>query len=296
MPGVKRFDRCLRLARPLWVAFVAAGCNGASERLFRDAPEQALESLGAGGISSGSPDAAPEPELSPDAAREPELSPDAAISSAGSGTLASRKDAGAAEPLPPVPMNFVLDDFEDGDGQLSSEGFSGRWRTYSDGTATVTPAVNAPIVPEAGALHVNGTGFTSWGVGASVDLDDASGRRTPVDLSKYRGLSFRARGVGSVEVELVLPATTGTQEIGGTCAGTSCFGHYSARLTLSADYTEQTLQFTAFQQPDWALTAERDLTQVLAINFLSRVNGAPANIDLWLDEVSLLPLSLNPVE
>src|SRR5688572_12029334 len=108
MPGTKRFDRHLTFARPLWVAFVVAGCNGASERLFRDAPEQALESLGAGGTSSGSPDAAPEPELSPDAAPEPEPSPDAAVSSAGSGTLPSQKDAGAAEPLPPVPMKFVL--------------------------------------------------------------------------------------------------------------------------------------------------------------------------------------------
>jgi endoglucanase len=93
-----------------------------------------------------------------------------------------------------------------------------------------------------------------------------------------------------VEVELVLPATTGTAEVGGTCsAGTGCFGHYSASLTLSADYTEQTLPFSAFQQPEWALDAERDLTQVLAINFLSRADGAPVSIDLWLDQVSLTP-------
>jgi endoglucanase len=148
------------------------------------------------------------------------------------------------------------------------------------------------MIPEAGALRVNGTGFSMWGVGLSVNLDESSGQRVPVDLSEYRGLKLRAKGTGSVEVELVLPATTGTAEAGGTCTGgTGCFGHYSAVLTLSAEYTEQTLPFSAFQQPDWALDAERDLTQVLAINFLSRAaaGAAPVNIDLWLEQVSLTP-------
>jgi len=116
-------------------------------------------------------------------------------------------------PEAPLPMDFVLDDFEDGDGDLSSEGFAGSWRTYSDGTGTVTPAVDSPIVPVDGAVHVSGSGFSTWGVGLSIDLDTSSGQRQPADLSAYRGLSVRARGTGSIDVELVLPATTGTDEV-----------------------------------------------------------------------------------
>jgi endoglucanase len=195
---------------------------------------------------------------------------------------------GPVTPEVPAPMDFVLENFDDGDGQLSSEGFAGNWRTYSDGTGSVTPAVDTPIVPVDGAVHVSGSGFSTWGVGLSVDLDTASGTRQPADLSDYRGLKIRARGTGSIDVELVLPATTGTDEVGGTCAAAmGCFGHYAATLALNAEYAEQTLQFSAFRQPDWAASAPLDLENVLAINFLSRSNGGAASIDLYIDSVAL---------
>jgi endoglucanase len=199
--------------------------------------------------------------------------------------------------MPPAPMNFVLEDFADGDGRLSSSGFNGRWRVYSDGTGQVTPAVDADIVPMDGAVHVMGSNFSTWGVGLSVDLNNPSGTltgRQAVDLSKYRGLSVRAHGTGTITVELVTPATTGTEE-GGTCTGDGCFGHYAAELTLGADYADKELPFSAFAQPSWGQPVSRDLTQVLSINFLSRVDGGPAGIDLWLDGVSLLaPLAAPP--
>jgi endoglucanase len=196
-------------------------------------------------------------------------------------------------PEVPEPMDVVLDDFDDNDGRfasMSSSGaaFSGAWRTYSDGTSTVTPPADAPIVPVDGAIHVAGSNFSTWGVGLSADLDTSAGARRPVDLSGYRGLKIRAQGSGSIDVELVLPATTGTAEVGGTCsAGQACFGHYAATLPLSEDDSEQTLAFSAFRQPDWATPSPLDLSHVLAINFLSRVSSGPVSIDLSLDAVSL---------
>jgi endoglucanase len=188
----------------------------------------------------------------------------------------------------PAPMDFVLENFDDGDGELSSTGFSGSWRTYSDGTGAVTPAADTPVIPVDGAVHVTGSGFATWGVGLGVDLDTSGGPRRPVDLGDYRGLTIRARGTGSIDVELVIPATTGTDEVGGTCtAGMGCFGHYAATLALGAEYAEQTLLFSSFRQPEWAASSPLDLSQVLAINFLSRVGDGPASIDLWLDSLSL---------
>lgn len=196
--------------------------------------------------------------------------------------------AGAGSPAAPLPMDVLLDDFGDGDAVLSSAGFAGRWRTYSDGTSMVTPPVDADITPSEGAVRVTGSGFSDWGVGLTVDLNNPSGQRLPADLSAYRGLKLDVRGTGSVEIEIVTPATTGVDEAGGTCAAAEgCFGHYSASLVLSAEYSEQVVQFSQLRQPDWALAAPLDLTKVLAINFLSRVGTGPASIDLWVDSVSL---------
>jgi endoglucanase len=203
---------------------------------------------------------------------------------------APAEPSGVSE-APPLPRNFLLEDFADGDGKLSSTGFNGRWRTYSDGTGQVTPAVDAEIVPVDGAVHVTGANFSTWGVGLSVDLNNPLGQlstRQAVDLGKYRGLSLRARGTGTIVVELVTPATTGTTE-GGTCTGDSgCFGHYAADLALGADYADKELAFTSFAQPSWGQPVPLDLSKLLSINFLSRVSGGPVSIDLFLDAVSLL--------
>lgn len=191
---------------------------------------------------------------------------------------------------PPLPMNVVLEDFADGDAKLSSTGFNGRWHTYSDGTGQVTPAVNADIVPVDGAVHVTGSNFSTWGVGLSVDLNNPLAQlttRQAVDFSKYRGLSLRAHGTGTIVVELVTPATTGTVE-GGSCAGDGCFGHYSAELALGAEYADKDLAFSSFTQPSWGQPVALDLSKVLSLNLLSRVNGGPVSIDLFLDGVSLL--------
>jgi endoglucanase len=198
---------------------------------------------------------------------------------------------GAAPPAPPA--DVTLDDFSDGDGRLSTGGFAGVWRTYSDGTGTVTPNVDTEVVPTDGAIHVVGSGFATWGVGLTVDLNNASGAATgrqTASLDAFRGLSLRARGTGSLAIEIVTPATTGTAEAGGTCtAAEGCFGHYAGTLNLSAEYTEQVIEFASLRQPVWAASAPLDLSQVLAINFLSRrADGdAPVGIDLWVDSVAL---------
>jgi endoglucanase len=267
MFDVKRFDVTLGLSTLAAVALTAGACSAppaaAGDAMVAvDAPEPGA---GAPVATPAAPDSPP-----PSSAQE---------APAGAPSTATPE---------PAPMDFVLENFDDNDGELSSAGFSGSWRTYSDGTGTVTPAVDTPVIPVDGALHVTGNGFATWGVGLSIDLDTSAGPRQPVDLGAYRGLTIRAKGTGSIDVELVTPATTGTGEVGGTCtAASGCFGHYAASLALGADYAEQTLLFSAFRQPDWAASSPLDLKQVLAINFLSRVNGGPVSIDLWVDSVSL---------
>lgn len=252
--------------RRWWIVALATACG---------APASTPEGV------SASADAPEAPVTAPFEPSAPAATPDPAL------------PAGAPSAEPPVveappPMDFMLDDFEDGDGEVQAEGFNGRWRTYSDGTGTVTPPPDAPIVPTAGAVQVTGAGFSTWGVGLAVDLDISGAARTPVDLSAHRGLTIVAKGTGTLDVELVLPATTGTTESGGTCmADQGCFGHYATTLTLGAEYAEHVLAFADFRQPDWASDAPLDVSGVLAINFLSRASGSPVGIDLSLDAVAL---------
>ena len=262
-----------RSERRWWIVALATACGA-------PAPTAESTSTTAGNEMTGSPS-------DPGA-------PSAPVAMPGSMPAGSPS---AAPPVveAPLPMDVMLDDFEDGDGEVTGEGVAGRWRTYSDGTGTVTPLPGEPIVVTEGAVHVAGSNFSTWGVGLAVDLDLSTEERRPVDLGAYRGLTIVAKGTGSIDVELVLPATTGTAESGGTCTAESgCFGHYSATLTLGADYEGHTLAFSEFQQPDWALAAPLDVGGVLAINFLSRANGGPVGIDLWVDSVALaapLPVS-----
>jgi endoglucanase len=277
MKDAKQMNVTHRLLVTAALAASLGGCGGSTETSGELTSE--VPALGLGGAGATPGGAAGAGFTPPVASPEP-------------GLLAP-----APVPEAPLPMDVVLDDFDDNDGTASGAGLSGSWRTYSDGTGMVTPAVGSPILPVNGELQVTGSGFATWGVGLSIDLDTSSGARQAADLSAYRGLTIRAKGTGTIDVELVLPGTTGTDEVGGTCTGEGCFGHYAAALVLGAEYEEQTLAFSSFQQPSWAAAAELDPGAVLAINFLSRANGAPVGIDLSLDSVSLaapLPASPNP--
>jgi endoglucanase len=183
---------------------------------------------------------------------------------------------------------LVLDELTDGDGQFTASGINGRWSTYSDGTSAITPPAMSAIVPTDGAIHVTGTGFADWGAGLGLDLS-GEGAATSVDLSRYVSLKVRAKGTGTITVEVATPLTTGSDE-GGECTGDGCFGHYASTITLSADYKDHVVTFASMSQPSWGKTANRELTRVMGFNFLSRAeDGQSANIDLWVDRVALVP-------
>src|SRR5688500_9176254 len=115
MSGTKPFNRRFTLAAAACAALSVAGCNSPPEACSLQVPGQGIESFaaapGAGGtgnsVTNGTAGTAP--------------------SAAGSGTVTSQGGTGAVVPLPPAAMDFVLEDFEDGDGELSAEGFSGGW-------------------------------------------------------------------------------------------------------------------------------------------------------------------------
>ena len=194
--------------------------------------------------------------------------------SSGVGSLAPENGGGVD-----ASGELLLDDLSDGDAKFSAAGINGEWFTYSDGTALVTPPDHTGLLVSDGETHVSGQGFSDWGVGLSAYLRSA-------DLTRYCALKLTARGSGSIVLELATPATSPASE-GGTCLGNGCFGHFATSLQLGSEYQEFAIDFARLAQPSWAQPAQLSLAGVISFNFVSKVAGAPAAIDLWVDRLAL---------
>jgi hypothetical protein len=119
-----------------------------------------------------------------------------------------------------------------------------------------------------------------WGAGLSAYFQS-------VDLTAFDGFRLRARGTGSIIVELATPATSPAGE-GGTCVGTGCFGHFATSIQLSPDSTDYDIPFTTLAQPSWAQPAQLALDGVISLNLVAKGSAAaPAAIDLWVDRLAL---------
>lgn len=190
----------------------------------------------------------------------------------------------ASGTVPPATIDangeLLLDDLSDGDARFAAGSIAGEWFTYSDGTSPITPADHTGLVVVAGETHVAGQGFSDWGAGLSAYFRVA-------DLSQFGRLVLRARGSGTIVVELATPGTSPADE-GGTCVGTGCFGHFATTLTLTDAYQDFDLPFATMTQPSWAQPVALSLSQVISINFVAKAApGAPTNIDLWIDRLAL---------
>lgn len=175
---------------------------------------------------------------------------------------------------------LLLDDLSDSDGRFVAGSLAGEWFTYSDGTSPITPPDHTGLAVVEGEAHVAGQGFSDWGAGLSAYFRSA-------DLSPFGRLVLRARGSGTIVVELATPGTSPAEE-GGTCVGTGCFGHFAASLTLTDAYQDFELPFATMTQPSWAQPVALSLAQVISINFVSKATpGAPSDIDLWIDRLAL---------
>jgi expansin (peptidoglycan-binding protein) len=188
----------------------------------------------------------------------------------------------------------LIDDLEDGDALIvPQQGRSGRWTTYNDGTGQQTPAQGAIADPESGgangsayAMHTTGSGFTDWGAGLQVDLnnstDGAGSGRAAFDASAYDGIRFWARGSGLVRVELSTRATATTDE-GGTCSD-NCLDNHGQEITLADSWTEYSVSFSTVVQQGWGLAADFSAADLLAIAFRVNVPDS-ANFDIWVDDL-----------
>jgi expansin (peptidoglycan-binding protein) len=199
----------------------------------------------------------------------------------------------------------LIDDFEDGDSAiLALEGRAGHWGTYNDGTGTQSPEAGSGITPETGgadgtlyAVHTEGSGFSDWGAGLQVDLNNSGGgasARLPFDASTYAGISFYARGSGNVRVELLTKAIA-EATLGGTCSA-DCNDAHGALIDIGAEWQSFTIAFAQVAQEGWGGAADFLASELLGINFkMTKTDEAtPADFDFWIDELTFVAAGAVP--
>jgi hypothetical protein len=174
---------------------------------------------------------------------------------------------------------LLLDDLTDADARFTVNGISGEWFTYSDGTSPITPPDHTGLPVTDGAAHVSGAGFNDWGAGVSAYF-------TSADLSAFDAIDVRLRGSGVIVAELATPATSPPEE-GGTCTGEGCFGYFALSIPLTDAYQDISIRFADLAQPSWAQPAQLVLDGVISLNLTTKVAGAPASIDVWIDRLAL---------
>jgi len=194
---------------------------------------------------------------------------------------ASMTSSGPAEGSGVIDENgeLVLDELSDSDARFAAGNVSGEWFTYSDGTSAIVPADHTGLATLDGEAHVSGAGFSDWGAGLSAYFKS-------VDLTAFDGVQLRARGTGSIVIELAIPATSPPGE-GGTCLGNGCFGHFATSIQLAEAYQDFAIPFASLAQPGWAQRAELALDGVISLNLVAKVAGGPASLDLWVDRLAL---------
>jgi len=185
-----------------------------------------------------------------------------------------------------------LDDFEDGDTQLSKlGGRDGHWFAMKDafGSTVSILADDGGADGSELAMHVKGTttagqGGDNWGAGVGVNLVSQG---LFFDASKYAGIAFKAKAGprSSRRIRFKL-GDVNTHPDAGVC--TQCWNHFGADLTLTGHFRTYELLFAdAQQEPGWGAPRPSTLTPGKLVS-LDWAVGPGQTFDLWLDDLVFL--------
>ena len=197
----------------------------------------------------------------------------------------------------------LIDDFEKPANGVAHACVHGYWYTYNDGSAGVqTPAVNAWMntaitdrPPSTYAAHSTAMGFTgdtqvpkNLFAGIGLDFNPAvppATLKSTVDASAFHGITFFAKGSGTVYVEIPTPVTD--PALGCTIM---CYDVSFKAITLTATWTSYTILWSGFAQTG---TVKETLNgkNIGGIKFESKAQApaAFAPYDLWIDDLKFAP-------
>ncbi len=190
----------------------------------------------------------------------------------------------------PACKNGLLDDLEDGDGQvIKQEGRDGYWFTFAD-TEGSTIEPRGEYKPAPGGA--NGSKFAGHASGKmapkGVSLYAGVGfaitnPKSPYDFKNAKGVQFWAKGPGRVRFKT---PDVNTSPEGDRCS--DCYNDFGVDITLQDSWQRYTVPFEKMaQQPGWGDRAPAvDSHHVFAVQW--QFSTADAAYDLWFDDVTLV--------
>jgi endoglucanase len=186
--------------------------------------------------------------------------------------------------------NGLIDNLEDGESQIvKQEEREGYWFTSADPEgSTILP--KGDFKPDPGgqggskyAAHMHGKMARS-GKALYVVLGFAFlNPKGNYDASKYKGISFWAKGPGKVRFQV---PDVDTSPEGDKC--TDCYNHFGVDLFLTDQWTRYTIPFDRLaMQPGWGDPAPEVDTKAL-FGLQWQFNTAGADYDIWVDDVEFV--------
>jgi len=168
------------------------------------------------------------------------------------------------------------------------ETFPGIISTHAARIRTVQPLVNT--FGSMGLAFVDATRAAAGDFSVSL----------PVDLTKYRGLTFWAMADQSEETTILLELfDKNTYPAGGACTdsdgGTAdCYNGFGTTVTLTGAFTQYTVDFsTLAQDPTWGFHPLPDVpdlenTYVLVVQVNTPAGASSVTFDVWIDDLYLI--------
>lgn len=205
--------------------------------------------------------------------------------------------------VPVAGLDPLIDDLELEAGQVFPDeeipmvdGRVGFWFTFNDGTLdgmqTPTPGGFQPSGEGADGTAYSartfGSGFGEWGAGLAVSLNNNFDGNCPYDGSTYDGLSFWARGTGTVRFMVVTRATA-PEPMGGSCdpMAMQCDDHHGVSITLSPEWTLHQVAWSDLAQQGWGAPADFDAADLTELQWQSPEDQP---FDFSIDELSFLTM------
>jgi endoglucanase len=184
----------------------------------------------------------------------------------------------------------MIDDLEDGNNQLvKKEEREGYWYASADPEgSTVFP--KGEFKPEAGgpngsklAAHIHGTTARS---GKSIYVTLGAAFLNPkgnYDASKYKGVSFWAKGPGKVRFRI---PSVDTDPAGDKCS--DCYNHFGVDLFLTDQWTRYTVPFDRLaMSPGWGdPTPELNKKALFGVEWGFSTPGV--DYDIWVDDIEFV--------
>ncbi len=221
-----------------------------------------------------------------------------ASASSGSGGDDSTPSGGASG----TSNELLVDDMEDGTTPfVLPSGSRGRWYLANDGTGgQQTPGIDQlmSVIPGGReqsvlAVHTTASGFSGWGASVGFEFENQLGQRAAFDASNFSAITFYAKvESGSASKVWVALPDSNTDPSGGVCgqdpdAGSdACLDHFGQYVDLEQTFAKYTIVFAQLSQKGWG-HAESGLDSAHLLGL--EVSWGTSSIDLWIDDVTLLP-------